>query len=75
MLLKLRSRLVCLAVLLAAGAPCLAQSAIPIRPRITGISHVAYYVSDMPKALIFWHGLLGFDLSYDRKNLNRPTPA
>jgi lactoylglutathione lyase len=47
--------------------PRLAQSPAPTRPHITGISHVAYYVSDMPKALVFWHDLLGFDLSYDRK--------
>jgi len=51
------------------GASCLAQSA-PTRPHINGISHVAYYVTDMPQALIFWHDLLGFDLSYDRKKPN-----
>ncbi|HMF53798.1 MAG TPA: VOC family protein [Edaphobacter sp.] len=39
-----------------------------VRPRITGISHVAYYVSDLPKALIFWHDLLGFDVPYSLKN-------
>lgn len=44
-----------------------AQSPSPTRPPITAISHVAYYVSDMPSALTFWHGLLGLDLSYDRK--------
>jgi lactoylglutathione lyase len=50
--------------------PILAQSPAPARPRITGISHVAYYVSDMPRALVFWRDLLGFDLSYDRKAPN-----
>ncbi len=46
-----------------------AGSARPIaRPRITGISHVGYYVSDLPKALEFWHGLLGFDESYELKD-------
>jgi lactoylglutathione lyase len=50
-----------------AGASLPAQSPAPARPHITGISHVAYYVTDMPKALGFWHDLLGFDLSYDRK--------
>jgi lactoylglutathione lyase len=45
----------------------LAQSPALQRPHITGISHVAYFVSDMPKAMLFWHDLLGFDLSYDRK--------
>ncbi len=34
------------------------------RPRITGISHVGYFVSDLPKALEFWHDLLGYDESY-----------
>jgi lactoylglutathione lyase len=48
------------------ASPIFAQA--PARPRITGISHVAYYVTDMPKSLTFWHGLLGFDLSYDRKD-------
>ena len=48
----------------------LAQTVAPTRPRITGISHVAYYVSDMPKAMVFWHDLLGLDISYDRKKPN-----
>ena len=57
------------AILLVAST-CLAQTAAPTRPRITGISHVAYYVSDMPKAMVFWHDLLGLDISYDRKKPN-----
>jgi lactoylglutathione lyase len=40
-----------------------AQQSVP-RPHITGISHVGYFVSDLPKALNFWHGLLGYDESY-----------
>jgi len=58
------------ACLLASGAILSAQTAAPPHPAITGISHVAYYVSDMPAALTFWHDLLGFDLSYDRKAPN-----
>jgi lactoylglutathione lyase len=54
---------------LIALAPLRAQTA-PTRPHITGISHVAYYVTDMPQSLLFWHDLLGFDLSYDRKKPN-----
>ncbi|MGA1981827.1 MAG: VOC family protein [Acidobacteriaceae bacterium] len=50
-------------------APLFAQTT-PTRPPITGISHVAYYVSSMPTALTFWRDLLGFDLSYDRKAPN-----
>ena len=40
-------------------APLLAQEA-PQRPRITGISHAAFYVSDMAKARAFYEGFLGF---------------
>ncbi len=39
-----------------------------VRPRITGISHVGYFVSDLPRALEFWHGLLGFEESYELKD-------
>lgn len=41
----------------------------PERPKITGISHVGYFVSDLPKTLDFWHGLLGYDEMYV---LNKP---
>ena len=54
---------------LAGGARIFAQAAPPERPQITGISHVGYFVSDLPKALGFWHDLLGFDESYV---LNKP---
>ena len=36
-------------------------------PRITGISHVGYFVSDLSKALTFWVDFLGFQNSYDLK--------
>ena len=39
--------------------PLVAQDA-PKRPRITGISHAAFYVSDMAKARAFYEGFLGF---------------
>jgi lactoylglutathione lyase len=48
--------MVWLAFLTAAAA----QTA-PHRPRITGINHVAFYASDLPRSLTFWHGLLGYD--------------
>ena len=54
-------------LLAASELDALAQDAAPIRPRITGISHVGYFVSDLPKAISFWHDLLGFDESYDLK--------
>jgi lactoylglutathione lyase len=59
-----------IAVAGSAVSSCSAQSAAPGRPHITGISHVAYYVTDMPRAMLFWHDLLGYDLSYDRKKPN-----
>jgi len=37
------------------------------RPRITGISHVGYFVSDLPAAISFWHDFLGYDQAYDLK--------
>ena len=43
-----------------------AQSATP-RPRITGISHVGYFVSNLPATIAFWHDFLGFDEAYDLK--------
>lgn len=46
-----------------------ANGQTPSRPRITGISHVAYFVSDLPKAISFWHDLLGYDVAYE---LNKP---
>eukprot|EP01041_Mallomonas_annulata_P034574 gene34574-57372_t len=39
--------------------PLIAQDA-PKRPRITGISHAAFYVSDMAKARAFYEGFLGY---------------
>jgi catechol 2,3-dioxygenase-like lactoylglutathione lyase family enzyme len=37
-----------------------AKDSAPKRPRITGISHAAFYVSDMKKAREFYEGFLGF---------------
>ena len=50
-----------------ATSPLFAQGTAPQRPRITGISHAGYFVSDLPKALGFWHDLLGYDEAYDLK--------
>ena len=60
-----------LPVLAAALTPALfrAQSAAPPRPQITGVSHVGYFVSDLPKTIAFWHDLLGFD---EYTTLNKP---
>ena len=53
--MKLRFVLLVTALL----TPLLAQDA-PKRPRITGISHAAFYVSDLAKARAFYEGFLGF---------------
>jgi catechol 2,3-dioxygenase-like lactoylglutathione lyase family enzyme len=46
------------------------KAAAPARPRITGISHAAFYVSDMKKAREFYEGFLGYasPFSIPRKN-------
>lgn len=47
-----------------------AQSPAPTRPRITGVSHAAFYVSDMTKARAFYEQFLGYASPYTlpRKN-------
>jgi catechol 2,3-dioxygenase-like lactoylglutathione lyase family enzyme len=57
-----------LAIVTASFASVHAQT--PERPKITGISHVGYFASDLPKALVFWHDFLGYDVAY---NLNKPN--
>ena len=53
-----------MAIVLLHSSLVLAQAGSPARPKITGISHVGYFVSDLPKAIAFWHDFLGFDESY-----------
>ena len=57
------------AALFAASSFTHAQGAAGQRPQITGISHVGYFASDLPKTLSFWHDLLGFD---EYTTLNKP---
>lgn len=56
-----RRNLLTLALLTCSAMTVAAQQTDPSRPRILGISHVGYFVSDLPKAMEFWHGLLGYD--------------
>ena len=65
MLINLRrtSLLFRLAIVLLLSSPLFAQAGA-VRPRITGISHVGYFVSDLPQAIAFWHDFLGFDEAY-----------
>jgi lactoylglutathione lyase len=62
-----RFALIAAAILFTTASSLFAQSSAPQRPRITGISHVGYFVSDLPKAMGFWHDLLGYDEAYDLK--------
>ncbi len=67
--MKFPSTFLCVALL--AGSVAVAQDA-PKRPRILGVSHAAFYVSDMAKARAFYEGLFGFQspFSIPRKNPN-----
>jgi len=53
-----------LLLLVAIIAGTAAAQPAPVRPKISGISHVGYFVSDLPKAISFWHDFLGYDESY-----------
>jgi catechol 2,3-dioxygenase-like lactoylglutathione lyase family enzyme len=64
----LLSRLALLLALAVCALQVHAQN--PQRPKITGISHVGYFVSDLPSALRFWHDLLGFDEYFQLKKRN-----
>jgi catechol 2,3-dioxygenase-like lactoylglutathione lyase family enzyme len=72
--MKLLSSL--LVAALAAGSFAVAAApetaTAPRRPRITGIAHAAFYVSDMAKARAFYEGFLGYQspFSIPRKNPN-----
>ncbi|MEX2045050.1 MAG: VOC family protein, partial [Opitutus sp.] len=66
----MKSRLL-LAFLPAALVPLMsAGDDLPVRPRITGISHAAFFVSDIAKARSLYEGFLGFESPYSipRKN-------
>lgn len=60
---KTRTAIATLAAILLT-CPLLAQTPVT-RPRILGISHVSFFVSDLPGALDFWQGLLGYADPYD----------
>ena len=54
------------AVALVASVPAVAQRKME-RPKILGVAHVAFYVSDLAKARAFYTGLLGFGEPYSLK--------
>ncbi len=58
-------RLCIVALLAVCGMVTLsARSQQSERPRITGISHIAFFTSDLPKTIAFWHDFLGYDETY-----------
>ena len=54
----------CLAL---AATQLFAQQQPVQRPKILGISHVGFFVSDLPKAIWFWDDFLGYAEPYDLK--------
>lgn len=64
---RFAARIAALAACLAmAGSALNAQQPVQ-RPKILGISHVGFYVSNLPKALWFWKDFLGYAEPYDLK--------
>jgi len=60
------TRLNALAAFLLLSSPHL-NAADPPRPRILGIAHIAFYVSDLAKAREFWTDLLGYQECFNLK--------
>ena len=60
-------------LLLLLTSSCLSAQNTVERPRILGISHAGFFVSDLPKALDFWQGLLGYAEPYDLKKPDGTT--
>src|SRR5258708_32967290 len=48
-------------------ASLLVGDAAPQRPRILGVAHIAFYVSDLAKARWFWTDLLGYQECFNLK--------
>ena len=70
--MKLRPTISLLASFTALAAVVAAQDA-PKRPRITGISHAAFYVSDMAKARAFYEGFLGYQSPFSIPRPKNPN--
>lgn len=59
-------------LLLMAGVQAFAQQAVE-RPKILGISHVGFFVSDLPKSVAFWDNFLGYAEPYVVKKKDGTT--
>ncbi|MGD1069894.1 MAG: VOC family protein [Bryobacteraceae bacterium] len=42
---------------------------VPARPKILGVAHIAFYVSDLAKARAFWTDFLGYQECFDLKRI------
>jgi catechol 2,3-dioxygenase-like lactoylglutathione lyase family enzyme len=62
------NHLACLLVL--AGAVLSLSAAEPVRPHVTGLSHVALWVHDVEQSRRFYKDFLGFDEPYSLTNSN-----
>jgi catechol 2,3-dioxygenase-like lactoylglutathione lyase family enzyme len=63
----MKIRLLCLLACLVVAVPPDAQAAAK-RPKILGIAHMAFYVSNLPRTLAYYKDFLGFAEPYDLKN-------
>ena len=61
-------RFAAIALILFSLTSALAQTAVPARPSITGISHIALYCRDIDVSRVFYKDFLGFDEPYSLKN-------
>jgi catechol 2,3-dioxygenase-like lactoylglutathione lyase family enzyme len=55
-------------LVLASFATVLQAADQPKRPRIIGVAHIAYYVSDLKNARAYWEGFLGYQEAFSLKN-------
>ena len=65
---RFASLLLLIAVCAAAGATAQEQGTTLKRPLITGVAHIAFQVSDLPRAREFYGELLGYDEPFQIRN-------
>src|SRR5215472_14227792 len=59
--MKTRARILIVASLATLSALSLLAQNAAMRPKVLGVAHVAFYVSDLAKARSFYEKFLGFD--------------
>ena len=63
----MKVKFLCLLVFLMSATPGGARAVVK-RPKILGIAHMAFYVSNLPQTLAYYKDFLGFAEPYDLKN-------